>query len=100
MFLIIGQPIRLPLLLHLLTAEIGTERSFAHDLAGNLTGVTFLEEATAAKRLELLHEIAPNAVHIGLLVNPNVPINCDTSGAVTQYPRDIGTNSCWTPVRS
>ncbi len=39
---------------------------------GNLTGVSFLEEATAAKRLELLHEVAPNAVVIGLLVNPTV----------------------------
>ena len=39
---------------------------------GNLTGVSFLEEATAAKRLELLHEVAPKAVVIGLLVNPTV----------------------------
>jgi putative tryptophan/tyrosine transport system substrate-binding protein len=45
---------------------------------GNLTGVTFLEEATAAKRLELLHEIAPKAVRIGLLVNPTVPTDYDT----------------------
>src|SRR5258707_7980572 len=40
--------------------------------SGNLTGVSFLEEATAAKRFELLHEVAPNAVVIGLLVNPTV----------------------------
>ena len=45
---------------------------------GNITGVTFLEEATAAKRLELLHEIAPNAGRIGLLVNPSVPTDYDT----------------------
>jgi putative tryptophan/tyrosine transport system substrate-binding protein len=41
---------------------------------GNLTGVSFLEEATAAKRLELLHDVAPKAVVIGLLVNPTVAI--------------------------
>jgi putative tryptophan/tyrosine transport system substrate-binding protein len=39
---------------------------------GNLTGVSFLELETAAKRLQLLHEIAPKAVVIGLLVNPTV----------------------------
>ena len=39
---------------------------------GNLTGVSFLELETAAKRLQVLHEIAPKAVVIGLLVNPTV----------------------------
>src|SRR5271166_3431296 len=40
--------------------------------AGNLTGVSFLTELITAKRLEVLHEIAPKAVRIGLLVNPTV----------------------------
>jgi putative tryptophan/tyrosine transport system substrate-binding protein len=40
--------------------------------AGNLTGVSFLTELITAKRLEVLHEIAPEAVRIGLLVNPTV----------------------------
>jgi putative ABC transport system substrate-binding protein len=36
----------------------------------NLTGVYFLIAALAAKRLELLRELVPNATVIGLLVNP------------------------------
>jgi putative ABC transport system substrate-binding protein len=39
---------------------------------GNLTGVSFLNEATVAKRLEVLHEVVPNARVIGHLVNPTV----------------------------
>jgi putative ABC transport system substrate-binding protein len=37
---------------------------------GNLTGVTSLNVAVAAKRLELLHEMVPGATSIGYLVNP------------------------------
>jgi putative tryptophan/tyrosine transport system substrate-binding protein len=36
----------------------------------NLTGVTFLTEELTAKRLALLHEVAPAITSIGLLVNP------------------------------
>ena len=39
---------------------------------GNITGVSFLELETAAKRLQVLHELVPKAVIIGLLVNPTV----------------------------
>ena len=38
---------------------------------GNVTGVSFLTSALAAKRLELLHQIVPNATIIGaMLQNP------------------------------
>jgi len=37
---------------------------------GNLTGVTALSDSLGPKRLELLHEIAPAATDIGVLVNP------------------------------
>jgi putative tryptophan/tyrosine transport system substrate-binding protein len=37
---------------------------------GNLTGVTGLGDSLGPKRLELLHEIAPAATDIGVLVNP------------------------------
>jgi putative ABC transport system substrate-binding protein len=39
---------------------------------GNVTGVVFFA-ALGAKRLELLHQLVPNATTIGLLVNPNTP---------------------------
>jgi putative tryptophan/tyrosine transport system substrate-binding protein len=39
--------------------------------AGNATGVTFLAEELAPKRLELLRELAPQATIIAHLVNPN-----------------------------
>ena len=38
---------------------------------GNITGVTFLNEVLGAKRLELLHEMAPKAAKFAFLVNPN-----------------------------
>jgi ABC-type uncharacterized transport system substrate-binding protein len=37
---------------------------------GNITGVTFLGQASVAKRLELLHEAAPAATTIAFFVNP------------------------------
>ena len=42
---------------------------------GNITGVSVLFSALGAKRLELLHELAPSVGVIGMLVNPNVPDN-------------------------
>jgi putative tryptophan/tyrosine transport system substrate-binding protein len=40
---------------------------------GNITGVTRLSVTLAPKRLELLHELAPRASAIGLLINPTNP---------------------------
>jgi len=40
---------------------------------GNLTGVTFLSPDIEGKRVELLHELAPQASTIAALVNPNFP---------------------------
>jgi len=37
---------------------------------GNVTGVTFLAQSLTAKRLELLHEVAPAATSIAFLVDP------------------------------
>jgi putative ABC transport system substrate-binding protein len=42
--------------------------------AGNITGVYPLSQALTAKRFQLLHEIAPSARSIGLLVKPAAPI--------------------------
>ena len=41
--------------------------------AGNLTGVATLSSAVMAKRLELLHEIAPQADVFAALINPKNP---------------------------
>ena len=40
---------------------------------GNVTGVNFLVKTLAAKRLELLRELAPGATLIGFLSNPTNP---------------------------
>jgi putative tryptophan/tyrosine transport system substrate-binding protein len=40
---------------------------------GNATGVSLYLSALGAKRLELLHELVPNAAVIGVLVNPTTP---------------------------
>jgi ABC-type uncharacterized transport system substrate-binding protein len=37
---------------------------------GNATGINFLTSEVLAKRLGLLHELAPKAARVGLLVNP------------------------------
>jgi ABC-type uncharacterized transport system substrate-binding protein len=50
---------------------------------GNLTGATSLNNEIGPKLFELLHEIAPTATTVGLLINPNSP-NGDT------YSRDAG----------
>jgi putative ABC transport system substrate-binding protein len=48
--------------------ELGLVSSLSHP-AGNITGISFLGQGLIAKRLELLHQIAPGASSIGLLVN-------------------------------
>jgi putative ABC transport system substrate-binding protein len=51
---------------------LGLVRSF-HRPGGNLTGVATLSSAVMAKRLELLHEIAPRADIFAVLINPKNP---------------------------
>src|SRR5215469_5368307 len=40
---------------------------------GNLTGIASLVDEVGPKRLELLHELLPNATIVGLLINPTNP---------------------------
>ena len=49
--------------------EMGIAASLARP-GGNLTGVTFLSYALVGKRVELLHEVAPNARRLAVLSNP------------------------------
>jgi putative ABC transport system substrate-binding protein len=44
---------------------------------GNLTGLAVLSTAVAAKRLELLHELAPTATSIAYFVNPTNPVSAE-----------------------
>jgi putative ABC transport system substrate-binding protein len=41
---------------------------------GNVTGVSLIGSALEAKRLELLHDLVPQANAIGVLINPNYPM--------------------------
>jgi putative tryptophan/tyrosine transport system substrate-binding protein len=50
---------------------------------GNLTGVSVLTTGLAAKRLEILHEVVPNASVIGVLINPN-SVSAQTQSAIVQ----------------
>jgi putative tryptophan/tyrosine transport system substrate-binding protein len=49
---------------------------------GNATGVSFLATATVALRIQMLHEAAPAAVNMGMLVNPSNPTTDTASKAV------------------
>jgi putative tryptophan/tyrosine transport system substrate-binding protein len=46
---------------------------------GNITGTTSLNSVVNPKRLELLHEVMPAAVEVGLLVNPTSPVNAQAA---------------------
>ena len=53
--------------------EAGLVASFNRP-GGNLTGTTIMAVEMAPKRLELAHELVPNATAIAMLVNANFPI--------------------------
>jgi putative ABC transport system substrate-binding protein len=51
---------------------VGLVPSFSRP-GGNITGVSVISSALAAKELELLHEIVPNAAVVGAVLNPDNP---------------------------
>ena len=60
---------------------------------GNITGVTSLNAAVGAKRLELLRELAPTATIFALLVNPRNPRNAEaTTSDLQAAARTLGCN--------
>jgi putative ABC transport system substrate-binding protein len=56
---------------------------------GNLTGVTMLFDPLTPKKLQLLHELVPNA-SIGLVVNPNNPNATSHRDHAEQAARSLG----------
>jgi len=64
----------IPIVFHMAgdPARLGFVESFNRP-GGNVTGVSLLQVALAAKRLEVLRELVPAAKTIGLLANPGNP---------------------------
>ncbi len=57
-------------------------RGFVASIArpgGNLTGINFLNTELTAKRLALLRELVPEAVHVAVLINPGNLSNVETT---------------------
>ena len=65
---------------------------------GHVTGISLLSSVLGAKRVELLHELAPRAKRIGLLMNPSNP-NADAerqdaeSGARSFHLETVAVNA-------
>jgi putative ABC transport system substrate-binding protein len=57
---------------------------------GNLTGASLFSGTVDAKRLELLHELVPQAVMVAVLVNPLVAENETRSKGLQEAARSIG----------
>ena len=60
---------------------------------GNVTGINFLGGVLGAKRLDLLRQIAPKAITIGVLVNRTAPIPKRSEETCRPWRRRSGSNS-------
>jgi putative tryptophan/tyrosine transport system substrate-binding protein len=66
---------------------------------GNLTGVTNLGVELGPKRLELLHEIAPMATVVALLINPLIPSPRPSRETYRRRPAPSGSPSELSRIR-
>ena len=57
---------------------------------GNVTGINILTTTLEAKRLGLLHELAPQAATVGVLLNPNWPPSANQLRDVQDAARVVG----------
>jgi putative tryptophan/tyrosine transport system substrate-binding protein len=57
---------------------------------GNVTGVAMLSTEMTPKKLELLHELLPNAKAMALLINPNVKDGETMAGLAIEAARILG----------
>jgi putative ABC transport system substrate-binding protein len=69
--------------------ELGLVASFNRP-GGNVTGVTFTINEIGAKRLELLHELVPQAATVGYLTNPSNPVILPEARDVQAAARSLG----------
>jgi putative tryptophan/tyrosine transport system substrate-binding protein len=70
--------------------KTGLVASFARP-GGNATGIHYLARELTAKRLELLHTLAPKATRVAVLVNPaNGPSTDETLRNVGDAARSVG----------
>jgi putative ABC transport system substrate-binding protein len=70
--------------------EIGLVASLTRP-GGNATGINFLNTEEVAKRLDLLHDLAPKAAQVAVLVNPADALNTETTlWNVREAARAIG----------
>jgi putative tryptophan/tyrosine transport system substrate-binding protein len=63
--------------------RLGLVASFARP-GGNATGINFLNQEVASKRLRLLHEMVPNAVRVAVLLNPTNASATETALRIVQ----------------
>jgi putative tryptophan/tyrosine transport system substrate-binding protein len=59
---------------------------------GNLTGATSLADEIAPKRLEMMHQLLPNATDFALVVDPSNPNNEPQSNDMRAAARTLGLN--------
>jgi putative ABC transport system substrate-binding protein len=57
---------------------------------GTVTGVSFLANALVAKQLELLRDLVPAVMVIGVLVNPSNPVSASDTSEVEIAARSLG----------
>ncbi len=67
---------------------------------GNITGVSMLLTDVAAKGLELLKEVLPQAVRIGVLWNPTTPTHPHVLKVVAVTAKRLGIELVLAPVKS
>ena len=77
--------------------EMGVAASLARP-GGNLTGVTFLSYALVGKRVELLHEVAPNARRLAVLSNPEHGGDAKELAATREAAVGLGMQTSHYPV--
>lgn len=77
--------------------KLGLVASFNHP-GGNATGMSILTTLLEPKRLGLLHEVAPQASTIGLLLDSNFPLVQKQQRDAQDAARDLGLDSTVLPV--